>query len=111
MNIGEISKPTVDRDRVSKKEKASNAEAVTQTHQVSDKVVLSDESKKRYEQEQSQQRQSDEKKENLAQADTPALKNPQNHKGRIVETTGSPTSKFDASESVESDAASIHFTA
>jgi hypothetical protein len=51
MNIGEISKPSVDRTQVDKKLKVEQADPVLKTQVISDLVKLSDESQKRYQQE------------------------------------------------------------
>ncbi len=47
MNIGEISKPSVDRTQISKKLELQSANPVAESKQVLDSVHLSDESKRR----------------------------------------------------------------
>ena len=48
MNIGEISKPSVERAQIGKKIEQQSTNAVTESKQVVDSVELSDESKRRY---------------------------------------------------------------
>lgn len=51
VNIGEISKPSVDRTQVDKKLRVDQPDPVLKTQVISDKVKLSEESQKRYQQE------------------------------------------------------------
>jgi len=51
MNIGEISKPTVDRAQIKKKLEVKSSEPIEPSKEVTDLVELSEESKHKYEQE------------------------------------------------------------
>ncbi len=51
MNIGEISKPTVDRAQIKKKLDVKSSEPIAPSKKVSDLIELSEESRHKYEQE------------------------------------------------------------
>ncbi len=76
MNIGEISKPSVDRTQVDKKLKVDQPDPVLKTQVTSDLVKLSEESQKRYQQEKKKSNsirkaQKAETDENLQQSEQP----------------------------------------
>jgi hypothetical protein len=61
VNIGEISKPSVDRTQVDKKLRVDQPDPVLKTQVISDRVKLSEESQKRYQQESKKAREATDK--------------------------------------------------